>query len=160
MEQFPAHVPWVADATQADVVAGLLHAFNREFDAPTPGVAVFAARLSRFLAGGDLIALLAGKPPVGLALLSLRPNACYDGPVAVLDELYVAPEFRNRGMGSTLLAHAETEVRRRGGQLLEVNVDGVDIDARRFYERHGYSNNEPGDDQPLLYYYRELGDLF
>ncbi len=160
MEQFPAHVPVVADAAQAEVVAGLLDAFNREFDAPTPGVAVFADRLSRFLAGGDLIALLAGKPPVGLALLSLRPNACYDGPVAVLDELYVAPEFRNRGMGSTLLAYAETEVRRRGGELLEINVDGVDIDARRFYERHGYSNSEPGDDQPLLYYYRELGDLF
>ena len=118
---------------------------------------MLADRLSRFLARDDLIAVLVGHPAVGLALLSLRPNACYDGPVAVLDELYIAPDFRNRGLGSALLARAETEVRQRGGELLEINVDGVDTDARRFYERHGYSNSEPGDDQPLLYYYRELG---
>ncbi len=47
--------------------------------------------------------------------------------------------------------------RQRGGELLEINVDGDDTDARRFYERHGYLNSEPGEDQPLLYYYRELG---
>jgi len=47
--------------------------------------------------------------------------------------------------------------RQRGGELLEINVDGDDTDARRFYERHGYVNSEPGEDQPLLYY-RELGD--
>jgi hypothetical protein len=28
------------------------------------------------------------------------------------------------------------------------------IAARRFYERHGYTNTEPGRDEPLLYYYR------
>ncbi len=48
--------------------------------------------------------------------------------------------------------------RQRGGELLEINVDGDDTDARRFYERHGYVNSEPGKHQPLLYYYRELGD--
>ena len=49
--------------------------------------------------------------------------------------------------------------RQRGGELLEINVDGDDTAARRFYERHGYTNREPGNDQPLLYYYRELRDL-
>ena len=48
-------------------------------------------------------------------------------------------------------------IRQRGGELLEINVDGDDTDARRFYERHGYVNSEPGEDQPLLYYYRERG---
>ncbi len=48
--------------------------------------------------------------------------------------------------------------RQHGGELLEINVDVDDTDARRFYERRGYVNSEPGEDQPLLYYYRELGD--
>ena len=48
--------------------------------------------------------------------------------------------------------------RQRGGELLEINVDGDDTDARRFDERHGYVNRGRGEDQPLLYYYRELGD--
>jgi histone acetyltransferase (RNA polymerase elongator complex component) len=67
-------------------------------------------------------------------------------------------------LGSALLTTAEAVTRQRGGELLEINVDGDDTDARRYYERHGYLNSEPGEDQPLLYYYyyyyyyRELGD--
>ncbi len=76
----------------------------------------------------------------------------------MLDELYVVPGRRGQGLGSALLAAAEAVTRQRGGQLVEINVDGNDTDARRFYERHGYANSEPGEDQPLLYYYRELRD--
>ncbi len=102
-----------------------------------------------------MIALLTGDPAVAVALLTLRPNIWCEGPVALL---YVAPELRGRGLGSALLTTAEAVTRQRGGELLEINVDGDDTDARRFYERHGYVNSEPGEDQPLLYYYRELGD--
>jgi GNAT superfamily N-acetyltransferase len=140
----------------ADTVAELLDAFNREFDTPTPGTAVLADRLERLLATGEVVAILAGDPAVGVAVLTLRPNVWYDGPVALLDELYVTPGLRGQGIGSLLLEAAETETRRRGGELLEINVDGVDHDARRFYERHGYRNTEPGQDEPSLYYYRDL----
>ncbi len=143
---------------QAGTVAGLLDAFNREYDTPTPGKAVLAMRLERLMLSGDVIALLAGDPAVAVALLTLRPNVWYDGPVALLDELYVAPESRGRGLGSALLAAAEAVTRQRGGELLEINVDGGDTDARRFYERHGYATIEPGQDRPQLYYYRELKD--
>ena len=64
--------------------------------------------------------------------------------------------LRSRGLGTALLAAAEEVTRRRGGELLEINVDGDDADARRFYERHGYRNSEPGNDEQLLYYFREL----
>jgi GNAT superfamily N-acetyltransferase len=156
MEEHSSHPPRAAGVQHAAVVAGLLDAFNREFDTPSPGAAVLAARLGRLLAGDDLIAVLVGDPAVGTALLSLRPSVWYDGPVAVLDELYVAPRFRGRGLGSAVLAFAESMIRERGVELLEINVDADDTDARRFYERQGYVNHEPGDDQPLLYYYREL----
>ena len=148
----------VRTATPADAarVARLLDAFNREYDTPTPGPVVLAGRLERLLAGGDVVALLAGEPPVGLALVTLRPNVWYDGPVGLLDELYVVPEQRGRGLGGALLRAAEQGVRSRGGELLEINVDGEDTAARRFYERHGYRNSEPGEDEPLLYYFRDL----
>ena len=158
MKQRPVVSPRVATVAEAVTVAGLLDAFNQEFSTPTPGPAVLATRLRRLLAGREVIALLAGDPAVAVALLTLRPNVWYEGPVALLDELYVAPELRGRGVGSTLLMAAEAITRERGGQLLEINVDGDDIDARRFYERHGYTNTEPGQDQPLFYYYRELTD--
>ena len=143
-------------AADADTVATLLDRFNLEFSTPTPGTVVLAPRLARLLAGDAVLALLSGAPAVGLAVLTLRPNVWYDGPVALLDELYVAPNFRGQGIGSALLAAAEAEVRRRGAELVEINVDSSDVDARRFYQRHGYSNTDPGRDDQLLYFFREL----
>lgn len=131
---------------------------NREFDTPTPGKAVLATRLRRLLDGGDVIALLTVDPAVAVALLNLRPNVWCDGPIALLDELYAAPKLRGRGRGSALLAVLEAVTRKRGGELLEINVDGDDTAARRFYQRRGYVNSESGEDQPLIYYYRELGN--
>jgi len=53
-----------------------------------------------------VIALLAGEPPVAVALLTLRPNVWYEGQVALLDELYVAPV---PGAGGDQLAQLEIE---------------------------------------------------
>jgi GNAT superfamily N-acetyltransferase len=139
-------------------VAQLLDTFNREFDTPTPGTAVLTTRLRRLLARDDVFAFLAGDPAVAVALLTLRPNVWFDGPVALLDELYVAPEQRGRRIGSALLAAAEALTIRRGGEALEINVDGEDVDARRFYERHGYRNSNPGQNGPIFYYSRDLGE--
>jgi GNAT superfamily N-acetyltransferase len=146
----------VATVADAAAVAGLLDAFNREFNTPTPGPEVLATRLRRLLAGTDVIALLAGDPAVAAAVLTLRPNVWYEGPVTLLDELYVAPNQRGRGIGSALLGAAEAITRQRGGRLLEITVDGADTGARRFYERHGYVTTGLGQDQPSLYYYCEL----
>ena len=53
-----------AGPADAQVVASLLHDFNVEFDTPTPAVEVLPSeRLARLLAGGDVVALLAGEPP-------------------------------------------------------------------------------------------------
>lgn len=146
----------VATVAEAQVVAELLDRFNREFDAPSPGPVVLTARLERLLSGPGVVALLAAEPAVAVALLTLRPNVWCDGSVALLDELYVVPEQRGRGIGTALLKAAEAVVLERGGELLEINVDGEDADARRFYERHGYTNHDPGQTQPQLYYHREL----
>ena len=148
--------PRAATPSDAETVARLLDAFNREYDAPTPGPEILTTRLRSLLAGSDVIAFLAGDPAVGVALVTLRPNVWYDGPVALVDELYVLPEARRRGVGSALLVAVESLTRERGGQLIEIAVDGADTDAHRFYERHGYTATEAGQDQPSFYYYRPV----
>ena len=65
--------------------------------------------------------------------------------------------MRNRGLGTALLAAVESHARQAGAELVEINVDGEDTAARRFYERHGYADREAGQDAPALYYSRELG---
>jgi GNAT superfamily N-acetyltransferase len=148
--------PRVASVAEADVVANLLDRFNREYNTPSPGPDVLTTRLEHLLSGRGVVALLAGEPAVGMALLTLRPNVWCDGPVALLDELYVVPAERGRGIGTALLKAAERLCRERGSELLEINVDGEDADARRFYERHGYANHEPGQTQAQIYYHRDL----
>jgi GNAT superfamily N-acetyltransferase len=148
--------PRVATPSDVDTVARLLDAFNREFDTPTPGPEVLATRLRGLLDGGDVIAFLAGDPAVAVALLTLRPNVWFDGPVVLVDELYVAPESRGRGLGSALMVAVESLTRERGGELIEIAVDGADADAHRFYERHGYTSTEHGKEQPSFYYSRSV----
>jgi len=145
-----------ATTSDAEVVAELLDAFNREYDTPTPGVEVLARRLRHLLGGDAVVALLTGEPPAGVAVLSFRSNAWYDGPVVLLDELYVKPELRGRRYGHAMLEAACRLARERGAEILEINVDGEDTDARRFYEAHGFSNTEPGASEPMYFYYREL----
>ena len=99
-----------------------------------------------------MFAVVIGEPARGVAVVSLRPNVWYDGPVALLDELYVEPEMRNRGLGTELLAAVRTQCRARRVEQIEINVDIGDIDARRFYERHGFSAIEPDTGEHALWY--------
>jgi GNAT superfamily N-acetyltransferase len=148
--------PRLATADDASDVARLLHDFNTEFDTPTPGADVLAARLGVLLAGDDTIAILAGTPSVAVALITLRPNVWYDGPVALLDELYVEPDRRGHGIGSAIIDLLMSTARARGVELIEINVDEADVDAQRFYERHGFSSTDPDTGDRAFYYNREL----
>lgn len=150
-------MPRIAGVAEAAAVARLLDAFNREFDVPTPGVPVLEARLRRLLAPPvNLVALLAGDPAHGVAVVALRPSVWRGGPVGLLEELFVLPELRNRGVGAALLHAAEAAVRARGGSALEIEVSSGDAGARRFYERHGYPDHDPGGTDQALAYSREL----
>ena len=120
----------------------LLHDFNTEFDTPSPGPDVLVHRLARSI-GDQLFVVLGGEPPVGLAVVSLRPNVWFDGPVALLDELYVAPDRRSQGLGRRILDEARAEASRRGADIMEINVDEADVDAQRFYARAGFTMIEP-----------------
>lgn len=145
--------PVVRRATPADAatLGRLLWDFNTEFDSPTDPVDVLAGRFGRLLARDDVVALLAGDAD-GFALLTLRPAIWYDGPVAQLEELYVVPALRDRGIGTALLTEARRLVREQGAPEMHINVDEVDADTRRFYERHGFLNVEEGTDYRMLCY--------
>lgn len=147
-----------AAVEHAPIVAQLQVDFAVEFDSPTPSYEVLLPRFQELIAHSEAFVLLAGEPgkPSGYAVVTLRPTVYCDGPLAVLDELYVLPDLRGGGIGTELLLRAIDEVRARGGGEMHINVDEIDTDARRFYERHGFVNIEPGTDYRMLCYIREL----
>ena len=145
-----------ADPADAERIAELLHAFNTEFDTETPGVAVLAERLRTLLAGPSTFAVVGGEPATGVALVTLRPNVWFDGPVALLDEMYVVPELRGSGIGSAILLRMVEICRERGVSEIEINVDESDADTMRFYERHGFANGDPDTGEKAYYFSRSL----
>ena len=148
--------PRLATVSESEDLARLLHDFNTEFDTPSPGVEFLAERLRELLAGDATFAIVAGTPPVAVALVTLRPNVWYVGPVALLDELYVEPHLRSRGIGSAIVDLLVSTCRQRGVGLIEINVDEGDVDAQRFYERQGFAATEVGSSERAFYYFQEL----
>jgi GNAT superfamily N-acetyltransferase len=150
----------LATAEDAEIVTRLQVDFGDEFGDPSPPFDVLLPRFQRLLADPAAFVLLAGDraDPLGYALVTLRPTVYTDGPLAVLDELYVRPARRGEMIGTALLTRAIDEVLARGGGEMHINVDEVDTDARRFYERHGFVNIEPGRDYRMLLYIGELDD--
>ncbi|MEZ5211333.1 MULTISPECIES: GNAT family N-acetyltransferase [unclassified Gordonia (in: high G+C Gram-positive bacteria)] len=148
----------MATVGDAALLARLQDAFDTEFGAEPADIDVLARRYALLLADEDGFAVLAESAgaATGFGTVTLRPTIYYDGPLAVLDELYVAPALRDRGIGSELLNAVIDEVRRRRGGGLHINVDEIDHDTRRFYERHGFVNIEPGNDYRMLLYLRDL----
>src|SRR5580692_5278670 len=88
----------LATAADAAAIAQLLHHFNIEFDAETPGVEELRVNAGRLLEAGEMWVFLAGDGPDGLALLRLRGSVWRGEPEAYLQELYVAPEHRGQGI--------------------------------------------------------------
>lgn len=149
----------VRQATIADApeIARLLHDFNLEFLEPTPGVETLTETVRRLLGEGEITVLLAGEGPDGLALLRFRSALWSAGLEAYLQELYVVPALRGRGIGRRLLELTIDLARERGADGIDLNTGETDTAARALYESMGFTNREGGADGPsMLFYEREI----
>ena len=65
--------------------------------------------------------------------------AGYEGHRGWINYLAVDPEFRGRGYGRDLMAHAETRLKNLGCPKINLQVRSSNLGAIAFYERIGYS---------------------
>ncbi|WP_238419758.1 GNAT family N-acetyltransferase [Gordonia sp. 'Campus'] len=138
-------------------LAELLDAFNREYDEPSPGPAALERRLTELLGRAATFAVVAGNPIVSLGLVTIRTNVWLDGGIALLDEMYTVPAERSRGLGSAVLTAAVEEATRRGAGEFEIEVDEPDVDAHRFYARHGFPLRDPETGDRSFVLRKEIG---
>jgi ribosomal protein S18 acetylase RimI-like enzyme len=142
------------DAAQ---VARLLHNFNAEFDEPTPGVEVLTGRARELVASGEIVVLLAGDGLDGVAQFRFLRSIWTGALDLYLEELYVVPERRGRGIGRALLEATMEVGREAGATHIDLNTGETDAAARSLYESVGFTNREGREDGPsMLYYERDL----
>ena len=87
--------------------------------------------------GTLLLAIMAGKP-VGVAYLAYTWTLEHGGKVGWLEELYVEPEHRERGIGSALLTAVCDRARAEGCGAVDLEVDANHERAAHLYERRGF----------------------
>lgn len=158
---------WEATAADARDLARMLHQFNLEFGEPSPGEAFLASRVEALIDDGSKSYLLARSEegrtggtsgdPEGFAQVDFRPTVWSEGPVALLEELYVRPAKRGVGLGRELMDVVLGLSSERGAAMVEVVTGEDDKAARGLYESTGFRNRIEGEDQTgALYYELEL----
>ncbi len=90
-----------------------------------------------------LLALL-GDTPMGVLQMDWEQDA--EDQAGRVPFLYVAPEFRSKGLGVQLLGHAVCTYRAMGRQVLRLRCAPENERAKKFYRSHGFRKvgEEPG----------------
>jgi GNAT superfamily N-acetyltransferase len=82
---------------------------------------------------------------VGTLQLSVIPGLSPRGTTrSVIEGLRVAGAARGRGLGAEMIRWAVDESRRLGCSLVQLTSDATRTDARRFYERLGFTASHIG----------------
>lgn len=135
----------VREAVPADVPAlvALMAEFYAEAGFPLPAgpaTRAFAALLAAPQLGGVWLAEVDGEP-AGYAVLTLGFSMEYGGLRGFVDDLYVRPAARGRGLAAAALGAVRDACERRGVRALHVEA-GPDNDvARRLYARSGFADS-------------------
>lgn len=123
-------VPWIALRDGLDPTAPEAVARAKVLVADPERVAFVAD------AGGDVVGLLS-------VLLQQRWHRCpRGGPVAFLDELYVVPGWRGRGIATALRDAAAAWARERGARCLSSQADLADLDSQGWHRAIGFEELE------------------
>lgn len=145
----PVTVEYLADYPQyADVLAAWLY---EEFGRPIPGSSLERAR-SRVRASLNKSSLpltvvcLAGDQPAGTAMLKIHEMEIRPEHEFWVGSVFVAPQYRRRGIGSALMKRVVGEAQRLGlGQLYLYTPDQERLYARlgwKAIERLNYQGRE------------------
>ncbi len=91
---------------------------------------------------GTLLVARDGPQPVAMVGLLYTVSTALGGRVALLEDMLVHPDYRNRAIGSQLLSHAVAVAREQGCRRITLLTDSDNIAAQDFYRRQGFVLSE------------------
>ena len=78
----------------------------------------------------------------GYMVLTFGFSLEFHGRDALIDELYVVPEFRSRGIGAAALQYAAELCRQTGIEAVHLEVDHVNNRVHELYRRLGFKDHD------------------
>jgi ribosomal protein S18 acetylase RimI-like enzyme len=81
-----------------------------------------------------------GGRPAGYVILTMGYSFEFRGRDAFIDELYIEPEFRRRGLGRRAMQFVEEKARELKVNAVHLEVDHSNDAAQELYRRAGYAD--------------------
>jgi GNAT superfamily N-acetyltransferase len=135
----------IRPATVADVdeLAVLFDGYRQFYRQPSD-LAGACAFLGERLARAESVVFLAldGEQAVGFTQLYPSFTSAGMARIFVLNDLFVAPGARGRGIGAALLRHAAEFARGEGAVRLALSTEKTNATAQALYEREGWRRDD------------------
>lgn len=90
---------------------------------------------------GRIWLLYTGADLIGYIILTVGFSFEFRGHDAFIDELYIVPSCRHRGLGRQAMAFVEQEAREMGVNAIHLEVDPRNDPALELYRRSGYRDH-------------------
>lgn len=137
----PASLPDVSELTR---LFNAYRDFYGEAPAPERALAYIQDRVSSGAGKYFLAWETPGARREALGFMHLIPytNTLAMRPIWFLEDLYVAPAERRRGVAAALMRHAEGFARSTGAERLTLATAHDNVQAQRLYARMGYLREE------------------
>lgn len=85
---------------------------------------------------------LLDKKVLGMCTLQTLVSTAEGGPVGLLEDLIVAADYRNHGVGVKLLAEAVKWAESHGLKRLQLLADKNNLPALNFYQKQGWQSTQ------------------
>jgi ribosomal protein S18 acetylase RimI-like enzyme len=136
----------LARTDHADIMIVMMRALEEADPGTTPfDEAQRRAIFDRFVRDntyGKAWLITCGAQYVGYVVLTVSFSFEYRGYDAFIDELYIAKEYRRRGIGRRAMEFVEEAAAELGVNAIHLEVTGGNDPAIGLYRRAGYAGNE------------------
>jgi ribosomal protein S18 acetylase RimI-like enzyme len=133
----------VASADEAEDVARLLGGFRDYYGEELPAQKIVLATVRRLDGDPDTEFLLAGDPACGFAQLRFRLSAWTGTDDAWLEDVFVEPDARGRGVGRALAEACVERARARGCKRIQLDANERNAAALALYRSLGFESGSP-----------------
>ena len=134
----------LAGIEDLDALAPLVRAYH-EFEHAQLTDEQRAAALRPLLTDGSLGKIwlvLAGRNPIGYLAVCYGYSIEFMGTDAFVDEFYIEPRWRGKGIGGRVLAAVSEDMAGSGVKALHLEVARSNERARSLYRAHGFDSRE------------------